>query len=182
VTFARSNRSTRRFALGALAATAILIGLATWALVAGDQAASALLGPLGLVALAVALRTVLRLRRWPEGRLGFFRDRLVLLGPRGPVQARWDEVEAATLADQGDWAMERWPEVRLTGRLTVRLRGARRFSFRPLAFGLEPAACRDLILRLRDDRILRRRLPEFESVAAALARPPRTGESVEPRL
>jgi len=182
VTFARSNRSTLRFALGALATTALLVGLAAWALVVGEQAVAALLGPLGLISLAVVLRTALRLRRGPAGRLGFFRDRLVLLGRRGQLQVRWDEVEVATLADQGDWAMERWPEVRLTQRLTIRLRSARRFSFRPVAFGLEPAACRDLILRLRDDRALRGRLPEFESIAAVLARPPRTGELIDPRL
>jgi hypothetical protein len=160
----------------------LLLGLDAWMLVAGRLATAALLGPLAFISLGVVARLALRLRRWPARRLGFFRDRLVLLGRRGQLQIQWEEVEGATLADQGDWAMGRWPEVRLTQRLTVRLRGARRVSFRPTAYGLEPAACRDLILRLRDDRALRDQLPEFESVAAVLARSPRTGESIDPRL
>ncbi|HLH71368.1 MAG TPA: hypothetical protein VKY90_20690 [Candidatus Dormibacteraeota bacterium] len=182
MTFARSNRSTLRFAGGALVVAALLLGLDAWALAAGRLAVAVLLGPLALISVGVVVRVALRLRRWPASRLGFFRDRLVLLGRRGRLQIRWDEVEGATLADQGDWAMGRWPEVRLTQRLTIRLRGDRRVSFRPMAYGLEPGACRDLILRLRDDHALRGRLPEFESIAAVLARSPRTGELIDPRL
>ena len=68
-----------------------------------------------------------------------------------------------SLSDQSEWGSVSWPEVRLTDRLTIRLRRARPLSFRPNAFGLEPVACRDLILELRDDPDRRLQLPEFDS-------------------
>ena len=179
--FARSNRSTVRFAAAALA-VALCLALACLAvLLEGYALAAFLIGLLVVVALATVTRTVLRLRRWPRSRLGFFRDRLVLVQGRMELQARWERLETATLADQGDWAVARWPEITLTDRLTVRLRPARRFSFRPATFGLEPAACRDLMLRLRDEPRLRERLPDFDARDLASI-PLRTGELVRPEL
>jgi len=106
----------------------------------------------------------------------------VLVQGRTELQAQWDLVETVTLADQGDWAAARWPELSLTDRLTVRLRPARRFSFRPATFGVEPAACRDLVLRLRDERALRDRLPEFDSALDLMSRPLHMGELIRPEL
>ncbi len=180
--FARTNRSMMLFAVAAMAVTCGLAAGALVLLVAGRPAEALLTGMLSSVALAVVARTLLRLRRWPAARLGFFRDRLVLVHGRTQVQAPWALVETVTLADQGDWAAARWPELRLTDRLTVRLRPKGRFSFRPATFGLEPAACRDLMLRLRDERGLRRRLPEFDSIVDLRSRPLQTGELIRPRL
>jgi hypothetical protein len=182
VIFARTNRPMVLFAWSAVG-IAVLLLLGAAALVLLDDALAALvIGMLAAVALAVVLRTALRLRRWPAGRLGFFRDRLVLVQGRTELQAPWDLVETVTLADQGDWAAARWPELSLTDRLTVRLRPARRFSFRPATFGVEPAACRDLVLRLRDERALRERLPEFDSSLDLMSRPLHTGELIRPEL
>jgi len=182
VVFARSNRSTVRF-VGAALAVALGMAAATAAvLLKGYGLAGLLLGMLTTVAAAVVVRTVLRLRRWPSSRLGFFRDRLVLVQGRTQLQAPWERLDTVTLADQGDWAAARWPEITLTDRLTVRLRPARRFSFRPATFGVEPAACRDLMLRLRDEPELRARLPEFGSVRDLASMPLHTGELVRPEL
>jgi hypothetical protein len=182
VVFARSNRSTVRFAAAAAAVTAGLAAAAAWALIRGQDRVALPLGLLAVVAAAVVGRTALRLGRWPSSRLGFFRDRLVLIQGRVELQATWDRLETVTLADQGDWAVSRWPEIRLTDRLTVRLRPSRRFSFRPARFGVEPAACRDLMLRLRDDPALRGRLPEFDSALDLTSMPLHTGELVRPDL
>jgi hypothetical protein len=182
VIFARSNRSMILFAWGAAAAAVLLLVGALALLVAGLDVAAFFVGIPALVAAAVVLRTLLRLRRWPAGRLGFFRDRLVLVRGRATIEGHWDLMEGVTLAEQGDWAAASWPAVTLTDRLTVRLRPARRFSFRPAAFGVDPAACRDLMLRLRDDPALRQRLPEFSSELDLLRRPLRTGELIRPEL
>lgn len=180
--FARSSRSTVRFALAA-AAVAVGLAAATGALLArGYGLAGLLVGMLTAVAAAVVGRTVVRLRRWPRSRLGFFRDRMVLVQGRTEVQAPWERLDTVTLADQGDWAAARWPEITLTDRLTVRLRPSRRFSFRPATFGVEPAACRDLMLRLRDEPALRDRLPVFGSVRDLSSMPLHTGDLVRPEL
>jgi hypothetical protein len=181
VVFARSNRSTVRFAAASLVVALALAGGCVAALAKGYDLAALILGMLASVALATLARTVVRLRRWPRSRLGFFRDRLVLVQGRTELQARWEQLESVTLADQGDWAAARWPEITLTDRLTVRLRPQRRISFRPASFGVEPAACRDLMLRLRDDVALRDRLPPFEASGLASI-PLRTGEQVKPDL
>ena len=55
-------------------------------------------------------------------------------------------------------------------------------SFKPALFGLAPAACRDLILRLRDDDRLRARLPEFDSARDLTISPIVSGELIEPRI
>lgn len=180
--FARSKRSMVRVAAAAFALTLLLGAASAWLFSLHDDLGALVLGMLGVVALAVVARMALRLRRWPARRLGFFRDRLVLVLRSAELQAPWDHVQTATLAAQGDWTVTRWPEIDLTDRLTVRLGSRRRFSFRPAAFGLEPAACRDLILRLRDDRALRERLPEFDSRLDVLQRPLHTGELIRPQL
>lgn len=180
--FARSNRPTRLLAAGA-AGVAVVLGAATLALLlAHDDLAALVAGMLAVVALAAVARTVRRLRRWPTGRLGFFHDRLVLVKGRTELQAPWQLVETVTLADQGDWSAGRWPELHLTDRLTVRLRPSSRFSFRPASFGVDPAACRDLILRLRDEPSLRRRLPEFDSILDLTSRPLQTGQLIRPNI
>jgi hypothetical protein len=181
VVFARSRRSTVRFAAAAVAVAVALVAAALVVLLKGYDLAALVLGMLAAVAAATVARTVIRLRRWPRSRLGFFRDRLVLVQGRTELQARWEQVETVTLADQGDWAAARWPEIRLTDRLTVRLRPKRRISFRPATFGVEPAACRDLMLRLRDDVALRDRLPEFHA-RDLTSMPLHTGELVRPEL
>jgi hypothetical protein len=182
VVFARSNRSTVRFAWAALAVALGMAAATVSLILKGYDLAGLVLGMLTAVAGAVVGRTALRLRRWPSGRLGFFRDRLVLMQGRTQLQAPWERMDTVTLADQGDWAADRWPEIRLTDRLTVRMRPARRFSFRPATFGVEPAACRDLMLRLRDEPELRIRLPRFDSVHALAAMPLHAGELVRPEL
>jgi hypothetical protein len=182
VLFARSNRSTVRFAAAVLAVAFALTGGAALALVRSSAQAAVGLGVLAIIAAAVVARTSLRLRRWPSSRLGFFRDRLVLVQGRVELQAAWERLDTVTLADQGDWAAARWPEITLTDRLTVRMRPARRFSFRPATFGVEPAACRDLMLRLRDEPALRDRLPEFDSARDLTSMPLHTGELVRPEL
>jgi hypothetical protein len=182
VVFARSNRSAVRLAAAALiAALALAVG-AVVALAMGADQVALVAGTPAIVAGAVVARTALRLRRWPIGRLGFFRDRLVLIQARVELQAAWERMETVTLADQGDWAASRWPEIRLTDRLTVRMRPSRRFSFRPATFGVEPAACRDLMLRLRDEQALRARLPVFDSALDLTSMPTHTGELVRPEL
>lgn len=170
-----------RFAAVAVAVVVVLAAAAGAALLRGYDLAGLVLGMLTSVAAAVVVRTALRLRRWPTSRLGFFRDRLVLMQGTTELQARWEQLETVTLADQGDWAAARWPEITLTDRLTVRLRPERRISFRPATFGVEPAACRDLMLRLRDDVALRERLPEFGSRDLS-SMPLHTGELVRPEL
>jgi hypothetical protein len=181
VVFARSKRSTARLAAAAVAVAVALAAAALTVLLKGYDMAALVLGMLAAVAVAAVARTVIRLRRWPRSRLGFFRDRLVLVQGRTELQARWEQLDTVTLADQGDWAAARWPEITLTDRLTVRLRPGRRISFRPATFGVEPAACRDLMLRLRDDVALRDRLPEFHARDLA-SMPLHTGELVRPEL
>jgi hypothetical protein len=178
--FARSAHRTRRLAAGAAGAAAVL-GASCGALLASRQPLGGLALLVGfLVALAALVRAAVRLRRWPAGRLGFFRDRLILVQPRTELHAPWEDLITATLADLGDSAVGRWPEVALTERLTLRL-SHRRISFRPASFGLDPESCRDLVLRLRDDPALRQRLPEFSS-ALDLNRGLRTGERMRPKL
>lgn len=171
-----------RFAAVAVAVVVVLAAAAGAALLRGYDLAGLVLGMLTSVAAAVVVRTALRLRRWPTSRLGFFRDRLVLVQGRTRLQAPWERMDTVTLADQGDWAAARWPEITLTDRLTVRLRPARRFSFRPATFGVEPAACRDLMLRLRDEPALRARLPEYDAARDLASMPLHTGDLVRPEL
>lgn len=119
----------------------------------------------------------LKLRRWPAARLGFFRDRLLLIQGRHEMRAVWSAMEAVTLAEPHSW-----PKVKLTDRLTIHFKNEPPLSFKPATFGLAPAACRDLILRLRDDPKLRARLPEFDSLRDLVVTPVVAGDLIEPRL
>jgi hypothetical protein len=119
----------------------------------------------------------LKLRSWPPARLGFFRDRILVIQGRHEMRALWSAMETVTLAEPGAW-----PRVRLTDRLTIRFRNEPPLSFKPVTFGLQPAACRDLILELRDDPKLRAKLPEFDSLRDLVVSPIVAGELIEPRL
>jgi hypothetical protein len=141
-----------------------------WVAAIALGAASA--GGLGAVAWAVV-----QLRSWPSGKLGFFRDRILVIQGRHEMRAMWSLMETVTLSDPNSW-----PSVRLTDRLTINFRNEPPLGFKPARFGLQPAACRDLILRLRDDARLRARLPEFDSVRDLAVSPVVAGELIEPRL
>jgi hypothetical protein len=139
--------------------------------------ASVALGAGSVTALAVAISAAVKLRSWPLGRLGLFRDRIVIIQGNHEIRAVWNRMEAVTLADPGSW-----PNVRLTDRLTIQFRNEPPVGFRPAQFGLQPVACRDLVLRLRDDAKLRARLPEFDSVRDLAVSEVMAGELIEPRL
>jgi hypothetical protein len=130
---------------------------------------------------AVAVWAVLRLVTWPPARLCFFRDRIVVIQGRHEMRALWSAMEAVTLSEP---LSERnpWPDVKVTDRLTIRFRNEAPLSFKPASFGLQPVACRDLIVRLRDNPRLRSRLPEFDSVRDLAISPVVAGELIEPRL
>lgn len=93
------------------------------------------------------------------------------------MRALWANMEAVTLA-----APYSWPDLRITDRLTIRLRNEQPLTFKPALFGLQPAACRDLILKLRDDPALRAKLPEFDSLRDLAISPVVAGELIEPPL
>jgi hypothetical protein len=121
--------------------------------------ASIALGSGAVGAALVAAWAAIQVHAGPANRLGFFRDRMVVIQRRHEMRALWENMESVTLSDPGSW-----PNVRVTDRLTIGLRNEPSFDFKPAQFGLEPAACRDAILQLRDDAGLRSRLPEFDSV------------------
>ena len=135
------------------------------------------LGAGAVGAAAVATWAAIQLQAWPSSRLGFFRDRLVVIQGRHEMRALWELIESVTLSDP-----EAWPKVHVTDRLTIRSRNEPPFGFKPANFGLEPAACRDLILRLRDDAGLRARLPEFDSARDLTISPTVAGELIKPGL
>jgi hypothetical protein len=170
-----------RIGIAALAVSAALLAIAC-VLLAFQDGVGVLFLPLGLAPIPLAIQQGLRARAWPSSRLGLFRDRLVLADDGSEIHAPWSDVEGATLADVSEWGVLAWPEVRLTDRLTTRLRGGRAFSFRPVRFGLDPVACRDLMLRLRDEPKLRERLPQFEAGIAFSRHPVRAGELLRPRM
>jgi len=119
------------FALLAVGAARLTDGwLASIALAAGS-----------ITGLAVAVSAAVKLRSWPLGRLGLFRDRIVIIKGKHEIRAVWNRMEAVTLADPGAW-----PNVRLTDRLTIHFRNEPPVGFSPAQFGLQPVACRDLIL------------------------------------
>ena len=132
----------------------------------------------GAVGAAVALMwAAIQLHSWPSSKLGFFRDRIVVVHGRHEMRAMWELMESVTLSDP-----DTWPKVRVTDSLTIRFRNEPPLGFKPAHFGLEPAACRDLILRLRDDDRLRARLPEFDSVRDLTVAPIVSGELIKPGI
>lgn len=154
---------------GLLAAGAFRLpegGVAGWALA---------LGAIGGAALAV--RAFVQLLSWPPARLCLFRDRLLVIEGRHEMRAVWTAMGAVTLSEPNSW-----PRVHLTDRLTIQLKNESPLVLKPAAFGLAPAACRDLIVRLRDEPRLRARLPEFDSVRDLAISPVVAGELIEPRL
>jgi len=153
----------------------ILAAIAT-DLPAGSVAGVALaVGSLGGAAVAGWAGWVLM--RWPSGKLAFFRDRMVVIERNHEMRALWSSMETVTLSAPGTW-----PQVRLTDRLMISFKNEGPLSFKPAQFGLNPAACRDLMIRLRDDPRLRARLPEFDSVRDLAVTPVVAGELIEPRL
>jgi len=176
--YVRSRRSIVTLAAIGLTCALAFAGLAAAAMalpggwVAGLPLAVGTLG--GLVFAAWA---GWRLRTWPSGKLGFFRDRLVVIQGRHEMRAVWASMETVTLSKP-----DSWPHVKITDRLTINLKHEPALAFKPAHFGLAPAACRDLILRLRDDSRLRARLPEFDSARDLAISPVVAGELIEPRL
>lgn len=142
-----------------------------------EAAAGVALGAGAAAGATVAVLVAGRLRRWPPGKLALFRDRLLVIHGRHEMRALWGNMDAVTLA-----APHAWPDLRLTDRLTIGLRNEPPLSFKPAIFGLAPAACRDLILQLRDEPELRSRLPEFDSLRDLAISPVVAGELIEPRL
>jgi hypothetical protein len=143
----------------------------------GGWVASIALAAGSIAATAVTASAALKLRSWPLGRLGLFRDRIVIIQGRHEIRAVWNRMETVTLADPGSW-----PDLHLTDRLTIQFRNEPPVGFKPAQFGLQPVACRDLILRLRDDAKLRGRLPEFDSVRDLAVTDVMAGELIDPRL
>jgi hypothetical protein len=176
--YVRSRRSIVTLGASALVLALLfaLLALGTTRIPGGWLAAIAL-GAGSLGAGVVAAWAGLQLRSWPLGKLGLFRDRMVVIQGRHELRAVWTLMETVTLSDPGSW-----PKVRLTDRLTIHFRNEPPLGFKPAQFGLEPTACRDLILRLRDDPKLRGRLPEFDSARDLAASPVVAGELIEPRL
>jgi hypothetical protein len=125
----------------------------------------------------VAFWALLRLVHWPPAKLCFFRDRLLVIQGRHEMRALWSAMQTVTLSDPHSW-----PDVKVTDRLTIQFKNEAPLSFKPAMFGLRPTACRDLIVRLRDDPRLRARLPEFDSVRDLTISPVVAGELIEPRL
>lgn len=180
--FARSRRPMLLLALATAAVAAGLVAAAAWRFLQADPEAGTLLGLAALFAVAFAVRDTLRLRRWPAATIAFFRDALVVRSGRHELRAPWDRMDLVTLAEPSEWTAMLWPEVRISDRLTVRIRGGRSFRLHPASFGLDPVACRDLVLRLRDEPGARSGLPEFDSELDLVARRPAVGELMKPRL
>jgi hypothetical protein len=178
VIYVRSRRPIVTLGAAGLASAVVFgaIAVAAFGLPGGFVASVALaagsLGGVGLAAWAAV-----KLRTWPSGKLALFRDRLVVIQGRHEMRALWAQMETVTLS-----APDSWPRVRITDRLTIDFKNEPALVFKPAHFGLEPAACRDLILRLRDDPRLRARLPEFDSARDLTVSPVVAGELIEPRL
>jgi hypothetical protein len=153
-----------------------LLAVGAWGM-AGGWVAAVALGAGSFVGVAATAWAGMQLRAWPSGKLAFFRDRMLVIQGRHEMRALWSLMETVTLSD-----LNMWPRVRLTDRLTIHFRNEPPLGFKPAQFGLQPAACRDLILRLRDDARLRARLPEFDSVRDLAVSPVVAGELIEPRL
>ena len=178
VIYVRSRRPTVTLAVCAAACALAFAGLAYGALhVPGGLVAAIALAAGAVAGLAVTVWAALGLRAWPAGKLGLFRDRLLIVHDRHEMRALWDRMDTVTLADEASW-----PSIKLTDRLTINLRYEPPIRFKPADFGLEAGSCRDLILRLRDDRELRGRLPEFDSARDMAVAPVVAGEMSDPGL
>ena len=172
-------------------AAAAVFGWTAW----GDLAArswlpdltSVLMAGVAAVGAGLAVYSIWRLRHWPTCRLGLFRDRFIVIAGRAELHTPWERIESATLVEPLG-PLDDWSELRIGDRLTITLRpikgraSSRPLAFRPVDFGLEPQSCRDLILRLRDERTLRERLPDFDSALDLSVRPLVSGELITPRL
>ena len=176
--FVRSRRSIVTLASSSLFCAIAFCLLAVGAALVPEGATAAIALALGALGSgAVATWAGLQLRWWPRGRLGLFRDRMVVIEGRHEMRALWDLIESVTLSDPNAW-----PSVRVTDRLTIHFRNEAPIGFRPAQFGLEPMACRDLVVRLRDDARLRARLPEFDSARDLAVSPAVSGELIKPLL
>ena len=181
--FARSRRSPVLLAASGLSVAAIFGVASVLAFVLGGTIFAAVVLAAGCaVGLVLASWAGIRLRTWPGCRLGLFRDRLVVIEGRVEQHAIWDRVETASLVVPFEWNGPNWPKIQISDQLTLTLRRGRPVVFRPAVFGLDPAGCRDLVLRLRDDRDLRARLPDFDSALDLSERPVVSGELITPRL
>jgi hypothetical protein len=176
--YVRSHRSAVSIGVagGAWAAVFGVLALAVSRLPEAGVAAFAL-GLGAVVGAGVAAWSAWRLMRWPRARLCFFRDRLLVIDGRHEMRAVWTAMEAVTLSEPHSW-----PHVKVTDRLTIQLRNETPLVIKPATFGLEPGACRDLIVRLRDDSKARVRLPEFDSWRDLTISPVVAGELIDPRL
>jgi hypothetical protein len=176
--YVRSRRSIVTLGAAGLACALVFAALAALAMgvpegfIPGLALAAGSLGGLVLAGWAAW-----HLKSWPSGKLAFFRDRLVVILGKHEMSAVWAAMETVTLS-----APDSWPHVRLTDRLTINFKHDPPLAFKPAQFGLRPSACRDLILRLRDDSRLRARLPEFDSARDLAVTPVVAGELIEPRL
>ena len=176
--YVRSRRSIVALAAFGWAWALVFALLAAGAMrLSGGWLAAVALGAGSLLGLGAVVWAALQMRSWPSGKLGFFRDRLLVIQGRHEMRALWSLMETVTLSDPNSW-----PNVRLTDRLTINFRNEPPLGFKPALFGLQPAACRDLILRLRDDARLHARLPEFDSVRDLAVSPVVAGELIEPPL
>jgi hypothetical protein len=175
--YVRSRRSIVTLGAAGLSCALAFGVLATVAVALQAWPAALPLAAGSLGAAGIAAWAAWRLATWPPGKLGLFRDRLVVIQGRHEMRAVWSDMETVTLARPGSW-----PNVRLTDRLTINFKNEPPLGFKPAQFGLDPQACRDLLIRLRDDSRLRARLPEFDSVRDLAVSPVVAGELIEPRL
>ena len=175
--YVRSRRSTVTLGAAGLACAVLFGALAGVAISAQVWPAALPLAVGSLGGATLAALAAWQLATWPPGKLGFFRDRVVVIQGRHEMRALWSAMETVTLAVPGSW-----PNVRLTDRLTISLKNEMPLAFKPAQFGLDPPACRDLMIRLRDDSRLRGRLPEFDSVRDLAVSPVVAGELTEPPL
>ena len=176
--YVRSHRSIVSIGIAGVAwaaAFGVLARAASKVPEAGIAAVALAAGAVG--GAGVAVWAAIRLVSWPRARLCFFRDRLLVIEGRHEMRAVWSSMEAVTLSEPHSW-----PHVRVTDRLTIQLKNEPPLVVKPALFGLEPAACRDLIVRLRDEPKLRARLPEFDSWRDLVVSPVVAGELIDPRL
>ncbi|MFZ0217749.1 MAG: hypothetical protein WAM30_17610 [Candidatus Dormiibacterota bacterium] len=178
--FTRSSLPTMRRVALLVAGALLLAGAGVLLMLHGEPFGSFVV-LFGVCPIPLAVQQSLQARRLRSGRLGIYRDRLVLLQEKREDHVRWSEVETATLGDRSEWATLSWPAIKLTERLTIAA-GGRAIRFRPADLGLAPVACRDLVLVLRDDPRVRSRLPAFDPTIPILRQPRRTGDLLRPRL